>query len=72
MKKHHHHHHDNATDDPVDLVYAAEKIIQKRVKKGVVEYRVKWKGWNQRYNTWEPEVNILDRRLIDIYEQTNK
>nr|AAR37360.1 histone h3/lys27 methylation reporter fusion protien [synthetic construct] len=57
---------------PVDLVYAAEKIIQKRVKKGVVEYRVKWKGWNQRYNTWEPEVNILDRRLIDIYEQTNK
>ncbi|XP_030570392.1 polycomb group protein Pc [Drosophila novamexicana] len=55
-----------------DRVYAAEKIIQKRVRKGVVEYRVKWKGWNQRYNTWEPEVNILDRRLIDIYEQSNK
>lgn len=55
-----------------DRVYAAERIIQKRVRKGVVEYRVKWKGWNQRYNTWEPEVNILDRRLIDIYEQSNK
>ncbi|KAH8302059.1 hypothetical protein KR044_002309, partial [Drosophila immigrans] len=55
-----------------DRVYAAEKIIQKRVRKGVVEYRVKWKGWNQRYNTWEPEVNILDRRLIDIYELSNK
>lgn len=64
---------DNVQDDRDDfLVYAAEKIIQKRVRKGTVEYRVKWKGWNQRYNTWEPEVNILDRRLIDIYEQSNK
>ncbi|KAH8295809.1 hypothetical protein KR018_010130 [Drosophila ironensis] len=64
---------DNAQDDRDDfLVYAAEKIIQKRVRKGNVEYRVKWKGWNQRYNTWEPEVNILDRRLIDIYEQSVK
>ncbi|KAH8322127.1 polycomb group protein Pc [Drosophila kikkawai] len=64
---------ENVQDDRDDfLVYAAEKIIQKRVRKGTVEYRVKWKGWNQRYNTWEPEVNILDRRLIDIYEQSNK
>nr|SMS16080.1 Polycomb group protein: Polycomb [Drosophila subobscura] len=64
---------ENVQDDMDDfLVYAAEKIIQKRTRKGTVEYRVKWKGWNQRYNTWEPEVNILDRRLIDIYEQSNK
>ncbi|KAH8379490.1 hypothetical protein KR009_005289 [Drosophila setifemur] len=64
---------ENVQDDRDDfLVYAAEKIIQKRVRKGIVEYRVKWKGWNQRYNTWEPEVNILDRRLIDIFEQSIK
>ncbi|KAJ8968066.1 hypothetical protein NQ314_002505 [Rhamnusium bicolor] len=55
-----------------DRVYAAEKIMKKRVRKGIVEYYVKWKGWSQRYNTWEPEENILDVRLIDLYEQSQK
>uniref|UniRef100_A0A1B0CDS6 Chromo domain-containing protein n=2 Tax=Lutzomyia longipalpis TaxID=7200 RepID=A0A1B0CDS6_LUTLO len=60
---------DNGSDD---RVYAAERIIQKRIRKGKVEYRVKWKGWSQRHNTWEPEENILDTRLIDIYEQSTQ
>ncbi|XP_066248258.1 polycomb group protein Pc-like isoform X1 [Euwallacea similis] len=55
-----------------DRVYAAERIIKKRVRKGFVEYYVKWKGWSQRHNTWEPEENILDRRLIEQFEQSQK
>lgn len=53
-----------------DRVYAAERIIKKRVRKGQVEYYVKWKGWGQKYNTWEPEENILDSRLIELYEKS--
>ena len=51
-------------------VYAAEFIMKKREKKGgKLEYLVKWKGWAHKYSTWEPEVNIIDRRLIHQFER---
>ncbi|XP_059480915.1 polycomb group protein Pc isoform X2 [Neocloeon triangulifer] len=55
-----------------DRVYAAERIMKKRVRRGRVEYFVKWKGWSHRHSTWEPEENILDGRLIEIFEQGTK
>ncbi|XP_011640659.1 polycomb group protein Pc [Pogonomyrmex barbatus] len=55
-----------------DRVYAAERITKKREKRGKIEYLVKWKGWSKKYNTWEPEENILDVRLIELYEESQK
>ena len=52
-----------------DQVFAAEAITKKRFRKGRTEYLVKWKGWSPKYNTWEPEENILDPRLIHQYER---
>ena len=38
-----------------DEEYEVETIINKRVRKGKIEYLVKWKGWdNPDDNTWEP------------------
>ncbi|CAD6215625.1 GSCOCG00000437001-RA-CDS, partial [Cotesia congregata] len=39
---------------------------------GKIEYFVKWKGWSKKYNTWEPEENILDVRLIELYEESQR
>jgi len=52
-----------------EMVFAAEKINRKRIKNGKVEYLVKWKGWSPKYSTWEPEENILDQRLIQIFKE---
>ncbi|TRY63054.1 hypothetical protein TCAL_15270 [Tigriopus californicus] len=52
-----------------EMVFAAEKITKKRLRKSKTEYLVKWKGWSPKYSTWEPEENILDARLIDQYEK---
>ncbi|CAG5945270.1 unnamed protein product [Menidia menidia] len=55
-----------------ERVFAAESIIKRRIRKGRVEYLVKWKGWSPKYSTWEPEENILDSRLFAAFEQRER
>ena len=58
----------NITEEELgEQVFAVEAITKKRIKKGKVEYLVKWKGYSPRYSTWEPEENILDPRLIQQF-----
>nr|5EJW_A Chain A, Chromobox protein homolog 7 [Mus musculus] len=75
---HHHHHHSSGLvprGSHMELsaigeqVFAVESIRKKRVRKGKVEYLVKWKGWPPKYSTWEPEEHILDPRLVMAYEE---
>ncbi|KAM9394531.1 chromobox homolog 7a [Pholidichthys leucotaenia] len=55
-----------------DQVFAVESITKKRVRKGNVEYLLKWQGWPPKYSTWEPEDNILDPRLVLDYEENQE
>lgn len=55
-----------------DRIFAAESILKRRVRKGQVEYLVKWKGWAMKHSTWEPEENILDDRLILGFQQKER
>ncbi|XP_054463635.1 chromobox protein homolog 8a [Anoplopoma fimbria] len=55
-----------------ESVFAAESIIKRRIRRGRWEYLVKWKGWSQKYSTWEPEENILDERLFAAFEERER
>ncbi|XP_044163758.1 uncharacterized protein LOC122948058 [Acropora millepora] len=53
-------------------IFAAERILKKRKRKGKMQYRVKWLGYPEDQSTWEPEENILDKRLIEHFEHGQK
>ncbi|KAL1431029.1 hypothetical protein MTO96_014437 [Rhipicephalus appendiculatus] len=51
-------------------VYIVERILKKRVNAaGKVEYLLKWKGYPDSENCWEPEENIISKRLIQLFEK---
>ncbi|GFY44927.1 zinc finger protein 710 [Trichonephila inaurata madagascariensis] len=50
-------------------VYQVEKVLDKRIVDGRVEYFLKWKGYPDSQNGWEPEENIYSKDLIYEYER---
>lgn len=51
--------------------YEVEDIRKKRIRKGQVQYLVKWRGWPETANTWEPYDNVKScADIVQAFEES--
>jgi hypothetical protein len=56
-----------------DEVYIVEKVVDKRkARSGKIQYLIKWQGYDDKDNTWEPAENVLSKNLITEFEEELK
>ena len=63
----------NNKNQEIEIEYEVEKIKDKRIINDKIEYLIKWKGYSDFENTWEPIENMSNaKEIIEEYEEKEK
>ena len=57
-----------------DELYIVSKIIEPKIIDGEKYYLIKWKGYSNKHNTYEPRNNLMEDipKLIKRYDKEHK
>jgi len=56
-------------EEEEDQEFEVERVVARRVVEGAPHYLIKWKGYPDSDNTWEPEENLSCPVTLKLYEQ---
>src|SRR5579863_5302281 len=67
----------NFEEPPPDLVegqpeWEVEKILQERTRRGKKQYLIRWKGYSEAHDSWEPKANLNAPELLQAFHQRHK
>ncbi|CAC5394491.1 MPHOSPH8 [Mytilus coruscus] len=60
---------ENKSEEPADDLYEVERIVGTSKVHGVIQYKVRWKGYGPMDDTWEPIENL--QSCLDVVEAFN-
>src|SRR5579863_7093215 len=67
----------NFEEPPPDLVegqpeWEVEKILQERTRRGKKQYLIRWKGYSEAHDSWEPKAYLNAPELLQAFHQRHK
>src|SRR5579863_10379609 len=70
-------HGQNFEEPPPDLMdgqpeWEVEKILQERTRRGKKQYLIRWKGYSEAHNSWEPKAYLNAPELLQAFHQHHK
>ena len=57
----------NSEEEDKEQEYTVKQLVDRRSRKGALQYLVEWDGFDEAHNTWEPAEN-LPQEFITKYE----